>query len=129
MKTIIAGSRTCVDMDILLSAIDKAPFKVTEVVCGTALGADTLGEYYAHLNKLKIYYYRPDWYKYGKMAGFIRNKQMALNSQALIALWDGHSKGTANMIRIAKSEGLKLFVYEYTNIQVSILTEFLIDNI
>ena len=129
IKTIIAGSRTCTNMDILLSAIDKAPFKVTEVVCGKALGADTLGELYGHINHLKLYYYKPNWEKYGKRAGMIRNEEMAMNAEALIALWDGQSNGTKNMIQLAKEYNLKTYIYEYNNIFDIPIYKFLIDNV
>jgi len=36
---------------------------------------------------------------------------MAENAEALIALWDGKSKGTHNMINTAKELNLKVFVY------------------
>ncbi len=41
---------------------------------------------------------------------------MASNADALIALWDGTSKGTKGMIDLAKKRGLKVFVqYILTN--------------
>ena len=41
----------------------------------------------------------------------MRNLQMAKNAEALIAIWDGKSKGTQHMIRIAKQYGLEVYVY------------------
>jgi dissimilatory sulfite reductase (desulfoviridin) alpha/beta subunit len=35
---------------------------------------------------------------------------MAENADALIAVWDGESRGTKMMIDIAKKKGLKVFV-------------------
>jgi uncharacterized phage-like protein YoqJ len=43
--------------------------------------------------------YPANWRKYGKRAGHRRNQQMADNADALIALWDGESPGTRDMIR------------------------------
>lgn len=48
---------------------------------------------------------------YGKRAGHIRNRQMAECSEALIALWDGKSKGTQNMINVAGELNLRVFIY------------------
>ena len=42
----------------------------------------------------------------------IRNQVMADHADALIAVWDGASKGTADMIDRAKKRGLKVFVYD-----------------
>lgn len=40
---------------------------------------------------------------------------MAANAQALIAFWDGKSKGTKNMIEEAKKVGLLTAVKLYNN--------------
>lgn len=49
---------------------------------------------------------------YGNAAGFIRNQAMADYADALIAVWDNRSKGTADMIRKAIGRGLPVFVYD-----------------
>lgn len=113
MKTIIAGSRHCTDPKILEVAIESCPFDVTSVVSGQAPGADTLGEDYAKSHGLLLYCYPANWKKYGKSAGPLRNAEMANNAEALIALWDGKSKGTLNMIKHATKQKLKVFVYNY----------------
>ena len=46
--------------------------------------------------------FRPDWDRYGKAAGIIRNKDIVENSNMVIAFWDGKSKGTASSIELAK---------------------------
>ena len=43
---------------------------------------------------------------YGKRAGYLRNETMAQNADALVALWDGKSRGTRHMLNIAKECGL-----------------------
>jgi len=107
MKTIIAGSRTINDYELLKFVINDCPFKVTSVVCGLAKGVDKMGERYALENGLPIYYFSANWNQHGKAAGPIRNRKMAEHAEALIWLWDGESKGTKNMIEIAKELGLK----------------------
>ena len=42
--------------------------------------------------------FNADWNKHGRAAGPMRNKQMADYADVLIAVWDGQSKGTKNMI-------------------------------
>jgi len=111
MKTIIAGSRDITSMTELREAIRTAPFPVTSVVCGMARGADMLGHRYAQEEKLPVYPFPADWNTYGKRAGYLRNAEMAENAEALIALWDGKSKGTKHMIDIATAKGLKVHVH------------------
>lgn len=102
MKVIIAGSRDCEDYVSLLVAIHLAKFDIAEVVSGCARGADKMGERWADEHSIPIKRFPADWTKYGKSAGSRRNTQMAEYGEALIALWDGNSRGTSNMIKQMK---------------------------
>lgn len=112
MRTIIAGSREATE-DQTLAGIESCPWKtqISLVVSGTARGADTFGERWAEKNNIPIKRYPPDWDQHGKAAGPLRNIQMAENADALIAIWDGVSKGTAHMIKTAKKIGLNVYVH------------------
>jgi len=77
---------------------------------GAARGADTLGEEWAVMCGIPIEKYPADWNAHGKSAGYKRNTVMAEHAEALIALWDGKSRGTAHMIEIAKRHGLRVHV-------------------
>lgn len=116
LKTIITGSRDCNFYPYLLDAIDQICWEISEVVSGTCRGGDKLGETYAKLNKIPLTKFLPDWNKYGKKAESILNEEMADYAEALIALWDGKSKGTKNMIDITSKKVLMVFIYEYKNI-------------
>ena len=54
-----------------------------------------------------------DWNK-GKSAGYIRNEKMANYADALIAFWNGMSRGTEHMINLAKQYKLKIRICNYT---------------
>ena len=54
----------------------------------------------------------PNWQFYGKAAGEKRNIEMAKHANGLIAFWDGKSKGTKNMIEIAKKHNLRLWIFK-----------------
>jgi hypothetical protein len=112
MKTIIAGSRGIEDYNVVLAAIAAAPWQITHVVSGNARGVDRLGERYAQEYHLSYCTHKPDWNTYGKQAGYLRNEVMANIAEALIAIWDGKSRGTKHMIDIATKKGLKVYVYE-----------------
>ena len=110
MKVIIAGGRNFCDYKKLCQVCNKAlsKQKQIEIVSGTAKGADKLGEQYAINNGYEIKQFPADWDKYGKSAGYKRNEQMAKYADALIAFWDGKSKGTRHMIDLAKRYELKV---------------------
>lgn len=111
MKTIIAGGRDFKDIILFMECIEN--HTITEVVCGKAKGADSLGEDWAIENGIPVDEYPADWARYGRGAGPVRNKQMADNADALIAFWDGYSKGTWNMIQLAQKYNLEVTIYNY----------------
>lgn len=112
MRVIIAGSRGVVEYALLERAISQSGFLITTVVSGKARGADRLGELYADREGIPVDPYPADWDRYPKhAAGKIRNLEMAENADALIALWDGYSPGTLDMIRKAKDKNLKYCVF------------------
>lgn len=110
MKTIIAGSRSITDYNILLQVMEEIDFGITEIVSGTAKGTDSLGERYAIENNIPLKKFPADWNKWGKVAGRIRNGQMNMYADALILLWDGKSRGSKHMLEIARERGLIVFV-------------------
>lgn len=91
--------------------MDQVDTWITEVLSGGARGADKLGERWAVDNDIPYELWLADWEKHGKAAGQIRNRQMAENAEALIAFWDGRSRGTKNMIDTAKELGLEVRVF------------------
>lgn len=110
MKISIIGSRAFNDYDFLkktiLESIDVND--IDEIVSGGANGADKLGELFAEEFNKSTNIYLPDWEKYGKSAGFIRNADIIKNSDYVFAFWDGASKGTLNSINTAKKLNKKL---------------------
>lgn len=110
MKTIIAGSRTISDYELIYNTVLESKFVITEVVSGGARGVDKLGESWAKQHGVPIKLFLPNWTAYGKSAGIKRNQQMKDYADGLIAIWDGQSKGTKNMIDSATKAGLKVFV-------------------
>lgn len=111
MKTIIAGGRDVTDYSAVVSAIKESGFVITEVVSGKARGVDKLGELWAEAYSIPVKLFPADWAKHGRAAGPIRNEQMAKYADALIAVWDGESRGTGDMIKQATKLGLQVFVF------------------
>ena len=116
-KVIVAGCRDFADYELLKEKCDfylqnKKP-EIIVIVSGHASGADTLGERYAQERGYETEVYPADWKTNGRAAGPIRNAQMATVADALIAFWDGKSRGTKNMIDTATKRGLQVAVVRY----------------
>jgi hypothetical protein len=111
MRTIIAGSRTVTRHEYLLSAVRAITWTPTEIISGAARGADALGERWALANRIPLRRMPADWNRHCRRAGFLRNVEMAQCADALLALWDGKSAGTAHMIDIATRSGLVVSVW------------------
>jgi hypothetical protein len=90
-------------------AIKASGFDISLIISGGAVGVDRLGEIYAQLNDIPTLIMNANWKMDGRAAGYMRNNKMAEQADALIAIWNGHSSGTAHMIRIAKAKGLKVY--------------------
>lgn len=128
IKTIIAGPRDFNNQSFVFSALDIVFSRLTkssketndsleindleniEIVEGGATGIDALAKSYAIDRNIKYKEFPADWNKHGRVAGPIRNKQMAEYSDILIAFRyvDNPSRGTENMIRQAKGNNLKV---------------------
>ena len=116
MKVIVAGSREFYDYSLLKDFLDNCftlRRNCSEIVSGTARGADKFGERYAQEHNLAIKRFPADWEKYGKAAGHIRNRQMAEYADACVVFWDGQSKGSANMVKVALELKLPLVIVNY----------------
>ena len=111
MRTIIAGSRdTQMAHHKVFKAIEKCGWPVTSIVSGGGGNVDHAAEYVGSVKHLPVHRFPADWEKYGRSAGPRRNKEMAEYADALIAIWDGKSRGTKNMIDEAKKRGLSVYV-------------------
>jgi hypothetical protein len=115
MKVIIAGSRSFSDYEFLCRICDQLLVNQSdvEIVSGGCYGPDRLGERYAIVRKHKLKQMPANWKSLGKKAGPIRNEEMAKYADALIAFWDGKSKGTMHMISMADKYKLKTRIINY----------------
>lgn len=121
MKVIVAGSRTIESYASVCDAISKSGFCITELVSGGQrswdrnrakfYGVDYFGEVWARHRKIPIMRFDAEWDKFGKAAGPMRNRKMAKYADALIAVWNGSSKGTYNMILEMENVGKPVYRY------------------
>lgn len=84
------------------------------LIHGNARGADQLSEsaykeiFFGYEGQGGIERFPADWNKYGKRAGYIRNKQMLEEGKPDIVLAFPGGKGTAMMVRLAKEAGVRV---------------------
>lgn len=114
-QVVIAGGRDFSDYQLLCQKCDiffrdKTP---TAIISGMARGADSLGVQYAQEHGIQIMQFPADWAGLGKRAGMVRNLQMLDVADAVIAFWNGVSRGTGHMVSEAKKRGLPLRVVRY----------------
>lgn len=106
MRLIIAGGRdyrlTSEDLEYLDSLLPE----VREVITGGARGADQDGAAWAHRHGIPVVVFQPNWKRFGRAAGPIRNREMAAIADA-VALFPG-GRGTADMLAAARTARLRV---------------------
>lgn len=106
MKLAIIGSR-----GIIISDLEKYISKdVTEIVSGGAKDVDTCAKEYAQKHNLKLTEFLPDYQRYKRGAPLRRNLQIIEYADAVLAFWDGESRGTKHVIDVCNKTGKKIVV-------------------
>ena len=116
MNLIIAGCRDFTDRNFIYEEIDSFIKVYGEPDCiieGGATGVDRISGEYAKEHNISLRIFKADWNKYGRAAGPIRNEEMAKHGTHLLAFWDCKSRGTKNMIEMAKLYGLTVIIKNF----------------
>ena len=107
MKIAVIGSR-----GITITKLEEyLPENVTEIVSGGAKGVDTSAKEYALAHELKLTEFLPDYKRYSRGAPLKRNIEIIEYADAVIAFWDGKSKGTKFMIDECEKRGIPVTVH------------------
>lgn len=104
LKLAIIGSRSFNLYDTLCDRVQYyfPPSDRLIIISGGASGADRLAAKYAKSFNIELIEFLPDWQKYGKSAGFKRNKDIVNAADVILAFWDGISKGTKHSLDLAR---------------------------
>ena len=111
MKLAIVGSRTFDDWELFQIEVDSyrehLSKPVTTIVSGGAKGADRFARRYALLYDLELVEFLPDWDRFGKSAGFRRNRDIVDHCDALMCFFgpQGESRGASNSLHMAQKAG------------------------
>lgn len=93
-------------VDTYKSIIDL--YNPTCIVSGGAKGIDTYAKLFSQNSKVEYLEFLPNYSKYGRIATFLRNKEIVDNADAVLAFVSPSSKGTWDTINKAKSKGIKI---------------------
>jgi len=122
MKICVCGSRCYDDEFFVVDAVGASGFDLTELVCGMARGVD-MAAYRVYDGKVPIRAFPADWDRHGRRAGYVRNAVMVGECDAVIAIWDGKSRGTKHTIDLCAKVGKPLFVYHPERMHPDMLWE------
>lgn len=111
MKLIIAGGRHYKFTSADITLLDCIRHTITEIVHGGATGADTEAGIYALVHKVPCKVFEADWHRFGKSAGHIRNRDMAIYADTVLLFPGG--RGTESMHRFAVEHSLTILDYRY----------------
>lgn len=107
MKLAIIGSRNWT-----ISNLQPClPEGVTEIVSGGARGVDACAKQYAQMQGLKLTEFLPEYRLFGRGAPLKRNLQIIEYADAVLAFWDGQSRGTKYVIARCKQRGIRITVH------------------
>lgn len=110
MIVLVCGGREYSDQRAVSRALNAVHEKhgVEMIIEGGAPGADSLAFEWAFANGIPVAEVKANWDRFGRKAGPIRNRAMLkLNVEAVVAFPGG--KGTANMVKQAKEEGIPVW--------------------
>ncbi|WP_346666206.1 SLOG family protein [uncultured Mailhella sp.] len=113
MKLAVVGSRNFSDYAWMEHCLLRR-FSVEEidaVISGGAKGADSLAARFAGAHGLPLFVVPADWKTHGKKAGPLRNTDIVARADALVAFWDGVSRGTRDAIVKARLAGKLVEVF------------------
>lgn len=117
---IVAGSRSFNDLSLMYNKLDYYLQKQDKVLIihGGANGADKCAAMYAKDRNIETKVFLPDWDKYGKKAGILRNIEMfeyasQFQGRGCVVFWDGKSRGTKNDIELAGKYNVPLRIVEF----------------
>lgn len=111
LRILVCGGRNYQDKDRVNKILDDLhnSHGIGLMICGGAKGADTIAKDWALFRGITCIEVLPNWDKYGKAAGPIRNKKMLDDYCPHYVIAFPGGKGTENMIEQAENNNFKVF--------------------
>lgn len=111
MNVAIVGSRNFADPQQVTNYVNGLDADHDVVISGGARGVDTWAYIAAKKRDMRVIVLNADWDLHGKKAGYLRNADIVIAADRVVAFWDGQSKGTLHSINLAKKAGKPVEVF------------------
>lgn len=115
MRILVTGSRDWEDQNLIWTILNETAEPNAVLIHGDCpTGADRMAASWAHTQPdIKVEAYPAEWDKYGKRAGFIRNKHMVdLGADVCLAFIKNNSRGASMTAQLAVSAGILVRRFE-----------------
>lgn len=123
IRVLVTGSRDWVDRDrisnafqtyqLQLESLGLDPAEVVLVSGACPTGADRMAEEIAAQLFWEVELHPADWDRYGKRAGFLRNKEMVDSGvEVCFAFVRNHSRGASMTVDLCRKAGVPLNLFE-----------------
>lgn len=112
MRILVCGGRDFTDTDSMFSVLDRvsATRGMSWLIHGGCpTGADKIAGQWAEARRIPEWVFPPNWPKYGKAAGPIRNQQMIDEGKPNACVAFPGGRGTADMIARCKKAGIPVW--------------------
>lgn len=110
MRIAIVGSRNYQDLESVRRYINSLPDDAA-IISGAAPGVDQAAEVAARARGLQTMIFPPDWDHQGRRSEQRWNRVIIKNADLVAVFWDGQSRGTQSLIKLAQEMGKPLEIY------------------
>lgn len=109
------GSRNFTDVELAKKTLEELHLKhgAFVLISGGAKGGDKIGAEIAAQKGWECIIHPADWKLYGRRAGLIRNQTIISQADAVVAFWDGTSRGTEHSLRLAEEQGKPVLIIRF----------------
>jgi len=116
MITLVAGSRSIDDKDIVFDILDDVDWEMTKIITGGARGVDSFAKAWGIFNDVEVEIIEPEYEKFTnpKRAPLERNKRMADKAEVAVIIVDGETSGSMHTLNQVKERNMD---YEFYNLR------------
>ena len=107
-RVLVCGGRDYADRRRLYAELDalRETVEITQIIEGEASGADSLARQWGESRGIPVRKFPANWRRYGKRAGYLRNKQMLNEGKPHLVVAFPGGKGTDGMVMISRQAGV-----------------------